>query len=39
MKHLLRRAKIGHIYQLKRVLAVDSAELASLFIPQNLDKI
>jgi hypothetical protein len=39
MQHLLRLAKIGHIYQLKRVLAVDSAELATLLVPQNADEI
>jgi hypothetical protein len=39
MEHLLRRIEIGHSYQLKRVLAVNSAELASLFVPQNLDEI
>jgi hypothetical protein len=39
MEHLLRPAEIGHVYQLKRVLTVSSAELASLFIPQNLYKI
>jgi hypothetical protein len=39
MQHPLGRFEIGHSYQLKRVLAVSSAKLASLFIPQNINQV